>query len=285
MPAHQVHFQEVGSDDSILDVVTVAVCLDFLHIDHIICSPLYEGSGFTKCHHGLTAVPTPCTLRLVQSASIPMRITENKGEMITPTGAAIIAALANTFTLPKKFTIDKVGVGAGKKEFTHPNVVRAMLISEITDTHEDEICILKSSIDDSTPEQLAYCHTRLLELGAADVYFTPIYMKKNRPAYELTVLCQPELEQIITETIFQETTAIGLRKTFAKRNIMAREVKPIQIGSQTIDCKICTYHHIKKYYVEYESAAKAARILGESLEETYRKVYTKIHDLSKMQDY
>ncbi len=82
MPAHQVHFQEVGSDDSILDIITVAVCLDFLHIDHIIFSPLYEGSGFTKCHHGLTAVPTPCTLRLVQSASIPMRITENKGEMI-----------------------------------------------------------------------------------------------------------------------------------------------------------------------------------------------------------
>ncbi len=205
--------------------------------------------------------------------------------MITPTGAAIVAALANTFTLPPKFTIDKIGVGAGKKEFAHPNVVRAMLISEITDTHGDEICILKSAIDDSTPEQLAYCHTRLLELGAADVYFTPIYMKKNRPAYELTVLCQPELEQIITETIFEETTAIGLRKTFAKRNIMAREIKPIQIGSRTIDCKICTYHHIKKYYVEYESAAKAARILGESLEETYRKVYTKIHDLSKMQDY
>lgn len=285
MPANQVHFQEVGSDDSILDIIAVAVCLDFLHIDHIICSPLYEGTGFTKCHHGLTPVPTPCTLRLVQSACIPMRITENKGEMITPTGAAIIAALANTFVLPKKFTINKVGIGAGKKEFTHPNVVRAMIISETIDSHEDEICILKSSIDDSTPEQLSYCHSRLLELGAADVYFTPIYMKKNRPAYELTVLCQAELEQIMTETIFKETTAIGLRKTFAKRNIMSREIKPIQIGSQTIDCKICTYHHIKKYYVEYESAAKAARILGESLEETYRKVYTKIHDLSKMQDY
>ena len=162
------------SADSILDVVTVAVCLDFLHIDHIICAPLYEGSGFTKCHHGLTAVPTPCTLRLVQSASIPMRITENKGEMITPTGAAIIAALANTFTLPQKFTIDKVGVGAGKKAFAHPHVVRAMLISEITDTHEDEICILKSAIDDSTPEPVSYTHL--------DVY-------KRQLLYRLFLFC------------------------------------------------------------------------------------------------
>lgn len=120
-----------------------------------------------------------------------MRITENKGEMITPTGAAIVAALANTFTLPPKFTIDKIGVGAGKKEFAHPNVVRAMLISEITDTHGDEICILKSAIDDSTPEQLAYCHTRLLELGAARCIFHSDLYEEDRPAIELTVLCQP----------------------------------------------------------------------------------------------
>ena len=144
---------------------------------------------------------------------------------------------------------------------------------------------MQSSIDDSTPEQLAYCHTLLLEKGAVDTYFTPIYMKKNRPAYELTVLCKPEDEQKITETIFQETTAIGLRKTIAKRNIMTRQIKPIQIGAHTIDCKVCTYHPIKKYYVEYESAAKVAQLLEESLEETYRKVYAKIHELSKMQDY
>ncbi len=285
LPPEQVRFQEVGGDDSILDVAAVAVCLDFLQIDRVICSTLYEGSGFTKCHHGLTPVPAPCTLHLVQSASIPVKITENKGEMITPTGAAIAAALTDSFVLPSDFTIDKTGIGAGKKKFAHPNILRAMIISTTTGGREDEICILKTAVDDSTPEQLAYCHARLMEKGAADAYFTPVYMKKNRPAYELTILCKPELEQTITETVFQETTAIGLRKAFAKRNIMAREITPVQIDGRTVDCKVCTYGRIKKYYVEYESAAKAARMAGESLEETYRKVYAKIHQLSKMQDY
>ena len=192
--------------------------------------------------------------------------------MITPTGAAIVAALANTFTLPPKFTIDKIGVGAGKKEFAHPNVVRAMLISEIIDTHGDEICILKSAIDDSTPEQLAYCHTRLLELGAADVYFTPIYMKKNRPAYKLSILCKIQDRKSMEKLVFVHTTAIGIRYYLVNRSKMIREIKNVSTVYGIAKVKFCTWEGECYCYPESDSVAELARKNKKSFSELYHEI-------------
>ena len=278
-PADQVALQEVGAVDSIVDVAAAAVCVDLLGVDEILVSPLYEGSGFTHCSHGRTPVPAPATMRILQTAGLPLQITGTQGELVTPTGAAIAAALARPAS--QSFVVRKVGVGAGQKDFAHPNILRAMLV-ETEDCFEgDEVCVLRSAIDDSTPEILGYCQGLLLDSGALDVQFSPIYMKKNRPAYELTVLCRREDESAMTGIIFRETTAIGLRKSVERRNVMNREIAWISVDGIPVACKVCTYGNLRKYYVEYESAAQAAEKTGLPLEEIYRQAYGEI---KKMQE-
>lgn len=278
-PADQVILQEVGAVDSIVDIAAAAVCVEELRVDEILVSPLYEGSGFTHCSHGQTPVPAPATVQILKAAGLPFQITKTQGELVTPTGAAIAAALAQPASRP--FVVRKVGVGAGRKEFSHPNVLRAMLVETGERFAEDEVCVLRSAIDDSTPEILGHCQGILLEAGALDVQFSPIYMKKNRPAYELTVLCHIKDELAMTERIFRETTAIGLRKSVEWRNVMNREIVWVSVRGIPIACKACTYGTLRKYYVEYESAAQAAGKTGLPLEEIYREAYGEIN---KMQD-
>lgn len=147
MPPQEVVFHEVGAVDSIVDIVSIAVCLDNLGIEKIIASPLHEGTGFVLCRHGKVPVPAPATLQLIQTAKVPLVITQNEGEMVTPTGAAVVAALAESFELPKSFSIEKIGIGAGKKDFAHANILRAMLIQEKAES-QDEVCLLQCDIDE-----------------------------------------------------------------------------------------------------------------------------------------
>lgn len=255
----QVHFHEVGAVDSIVDIVGAAICLDWLAPDAVAFSAMREGKGFIRCQHGLIPVPAPATLELLKTCGAQIEFTDTDGEMITPTGAAIAAATGSAFgaACPRGKVI-AVGYGAGKKDFTHPNLLRTMLVESI-DTCDDTVCVLETVIDDATGEELAYAMSVLLESGVKDVYFTPVFMKKNRPAYALTVLCAAADEEKTAQIIFRHTTSIGMRKSYVERIVMARRTIMRDTKYGMIAFKECTYAGITRIYPEYESAAEAAK--------------------------
>jgi hypothetical protein len=196
----RVHFHEVGAVDSIVDIVAVAVCLDNLDVREVIVPEVYEGRGFVRCQHGTIPIPVPAVTHIAASHQLNLHITSTEGEMITPTGAAIVAAIKTSDQLPKQFTIEKTGIGAGKRTYDRPSLLRAMLITDKTQKNEG-IYKLETNIDDCGGEILGFVMERLFEAGARDVHYMPVYMKKNRPAYLLNVICTKAdietLEQII----------------------------------------------------------------------------------------
>ena len=178
-----VHFHEVGAVDSIVDITAAAVCLDNLGVDEVIIPVLYEGVGTIRCAHGILPVPVPAVANIAAAEHLNLHITGAKGEYVTPTGAAIAAAIRTGETLPPEFTVQKIGLGAGKREQELPGFVRAMLIEPTgcSQTAQDTICKLETNVDDCTGEALGYVMERLMAAGARDVYYAPIYMKKEPP--------------------------------------------------------------------------------------------------------
>ena len=213
LPVEQVHFHEVGAIDSIVDIISVAVCVDDLGVDDVVVSALAEGHGHVHCQHGVLPVPVPATAHIASAYGLNLRFTDNDGEMVTPTGAAIAAALRTRDSLPDSCRLLKIGMGAGNRIFRQANVLRAMLMeTSHTDAGADNgemaldgqsMWVMETNLDDCTGEILGFVMELLLEAGAADVWYTPIYMKKNRPAYTLSVLCRREerekLEEIHTD--------------------------------------------------------------------------------------
>lgn len=269
VPMEQVHFHEVGAVDSIVDIVAAAVCLDNLDITEVIVPFVCEGTGTVRCQHGILPVPVPAVVNIVEACQLPVRITEVKGELVTPTGAAIAAAVMTASKLPAQFKIVKMGMGAGKRSYERPSLLRAALIEpEIcagadNRDREDVIYKLETNIDDCTGEALGYVMDRLLEAGARDVHFIPVYMKKNRPAYELAVICDGssigELEQII----FEETTTIGIRRTRMERTILPRESVIVMLEGRELKAKKCSLPDGQvRYYPEYDSVMKLAKEKG-----------------------
>ena len=260
-PPEEVHFHEVGAVDSIVDIVSTAICIDQLAPDRIVFSTLREGFGFVRCQHGLMPVPAPATLKLLQKCGAAVEFIQVRGEMVTPTGAAIVASLADqTGAVCPSGRIVAVGYGSGKKDFEHPNVLRAILIDteNACESDEEHICVLTASVDDMTGAQLGYAMEKLFEAGCADVYYTPIYMKKNRPAIELTVLCSPRLEDEIIYILFTHTSTIGMRRMLSERRVMQREMLRINTKYGEVGVKKCRYKDIYKVSVEYEDARRAA---------------------------
>ncbi|MBP1756521.1 MAG: larC, partial [Firmicutes bacterium] len=183
----EVHFHEVGAIDSIVDIVAAAICLDNLKIKDVVVSEMYEGTGFINCQHGLLPIPVPAVINISSEHQLPLHITNVQGELITPTGAAIVAAIRTKEALPKEMKVLRIGLGAGKRNYAGASgLLRAMLIEEPTKTDqstlEDQVWVLEANIDDCPGEALAYTTELLLQSGAKDAYYTPIYMKKNRPA-------------------------------------------------------------------------------------------------------
>lgn len=268
----QVHFHEVGAVDSIVDIIAVAVCLDDLDVEKVIVPFVCEGRGTVRCQHGILPVPVPAVVNIMEAHSLPVKITEVEGELVTPTGAAIVAAIKTGQSLPKKFLIKKTGLGAGKRNYERPSLLRAMLIEQEEDVQkkdqdqQDVIYKLETNIDDCTGEMLGYVMERLMEAGARDVHFIPVYMKKNRPAYELAVICDEcrirELEQII----FEQTTTIGIRRIRMERTVLQREDTSIMLKEGELKVKKCILPDGQvRYYPEYESAAFIAKRTGKSL--------------------
>ncbi len=257
-PVAEVHFHEVGAVDSIVDIVAAAICLDMLDVGTIICSPLHEGTGTIRCAHGVMPVPAPATAQIALSAGIPLVITDNRGEMVTPTGAAI-AALANRFGVPAAMRIQAIGIGAGKKDFPQANVLRAYLIGEdVPAATRDQVVRLSCHIDDSTPEELGYTMEKLFEAGALDCVYTPAYMKKNRPAWELTVLCPVGEEGRMAREMFLHTSTIGLRVETIGRIKMERRLETVDSVYGPAQIKVCRYGDIEKKTVEYNWAKEVA---------------------------
>lgn len=269
----EVHFHEVGAVDSIVDIVSVAICLDNLNIEEVIVSELYEGCGQITCQHGVLPVPVPAVVNIATAYGLSLKITSIKGELVTPTGAAIVAAIKTRDLLPKEFKIQKLGLGLGKRNYEQTSFLRAMLIEETVTTNtinKDFIWVLEANIDDCTGEALSQAMAKLFENGAKDVYYTPIYMKKNRPAYLLGVLCTEDKIEKMEELIFTNTTTIGIRKHLAERTILTREIQNIEtpIGKALI--KVCTYQNKTFYYPEFESV----KSLMDKNNMDYQTVYT-----------
>lgn len=277
----EVHFHEVGAVDSIVDIVGAAACIVDLGIEEVIISPLHEGTGTVWCQHGRVPVPAPAVLEIVSSHKMPLVITQTQGEMVTPTGAAIAAALRTEEHLPESFVVEKIGIGAGKKEFKHANILRAMLITACENNkkkdaieaedkeNKDTVWVLETNVDDCSGEQLGYVIENLMAAGARDASCFPIYMKKHRPAYMLQVICKKEDIDKLETIIFRETTSIGLRKYEEQRRILSRSLEQIDTTFGTAQVKVCQHKDMIFPYPEYASIEAICKQTGKNYQEVY----------------
>lgn len=278
VPKNEVHFHEVGAIDSIVDIIAIAVCMDSLHITEVIVPELCEGRGTVRCQHGVLPVPVPAVANILQKYQITMKLLPVEGEFVTPTGAAAVAALRSCAELPQSFTIASIGLGAGKRNYGRPSILRAMIIDdenkkEFSGLHVDTVCKLETNIDDCTGELLGYTMEHLLTAGALDVSYVPIFMKKQRPAYELQVLCEPQTKETMEKIIFAETSTIGIRHTLMERSILPRYEEVVQTMYGAVKVKVCCQGHDSRYYIEYNSAVEAAEKNNVPLIDVYREVH------------
>ena len=286
VPLEQVHFHEVGAVDSIVDIVAAAVCLDNLDITEAVIPRICEGRGFVRCQHGVIPVPVPAVVHIAQANQLSLHLTETEGELVTPTGAAIAAAIRTAQQLPESFVIKKTGIGAGKRTYDRPSLLRAMLIESAeksadagTDGQKSqkEACIpkdvvyrLETNIDDCTGEALGYVMERLFDAGARDVHYTPVYMKKNRPAYQLNVICDRETVPEMEKIIFRETTTIGIRKMEMERTVLERSAGKITTSLGEAEVKVCILPDgARRGYPEYASVERLAKKNGISFRDAF----------------
>ena len=299
VPVDQVHFHEVGAVDSIVDIVSGAVCLDDLDITEVIVPVLCEGRGTVRCQHGILPIPVPAVANIVSANHLRLKMTEVEGELVTPTGAAIVAAVKTKDKLPETFEIQKIGIGAGKRQYECPGILRAMIISESTEqtkgrdkakaqTEEfknpeignnpktenqetkDTIIKMETNIDDCSGEVLGFVMERLMKAGARDVHYVPVFMKKNRPAWVLNVICKEEDIETLQNIIFEETTTIGIRYSIMERTILPRETRTLPTPWGEVLAKVCTLNGKEQLYPEYESVAQLSREKEIPFTEIYR---------------
>lgn len=267
----QIHFHEVGAIDSIIDIAGTAICLDILSPDSVYSSVINDGHGFINCQHGTIPVPVPATMEILSTANANFKQISVEGELVTPTGAAIIAEIAKSYGNPPIFKPIRTGYGSGKKDYNIPNVLRVTL-GEIDSTKNERIAIIETNIDDSNPEILAYTMDRLFKSGAKDVFFTPIYMKKNRPATMLTVMCAEQDISKMEDILFTETSTLGVRKYFTDRTCLEYKLDTIDTEFGKLDIKVCEYKGIKKVSPEYNSAKNLALENNVPLTTIYNKI-------------
>ena len=282
----EVHFHEVGAMDSIIDVISVAVCLDDLDIEDVIVTRLCEGTGTVRCQHGILSIPVPAVSNIMAAYHLPIQITAVEGELVTPTGAAIVAAVKTKDKLPETFTIKKTGYGAGKRTYRRPSILRAMLIEENaedeqstkcavsteTDENTDFIYKLETNVDDCTGEELGAVMEELFRAGARDVFYTPVYMKKNRPGYQLNVICGAEDVETLEQIIFRGTTTIGIRRSKWERTVLPREIIEVETPFGMANVKKCLLGEQVRFYPEYESVLEISRREKKSYREIYQMV-------------
>ena len=295
VPVDEVHFHEVGAVDSIVDIVSVAVCLDDLDVTEVIVPVLCEGRGTVRCQHGILPIPVPAVANIVSANHLHLKMTEVEGELVTPTGAAIVAAVKTKDKLPETFEIQKIGIGAGKRQYECSGILRAMIISQSAEIDEekaqteefknpeirnnpkaenqeikDTIIKMETNIDDCSGEVLGFVMERLMKAGARDVHYVPVFMKKNRPAWVLNVICKEEDIETLQNIIFEETTTIGIRYSRMERTILPRETRTLPTPWGEVLAKVCILNGKEQLYPEYESVAQLSREKEIPFAEIYR---------------
>lgn len=236
-----IHFHEVGAVDAIVDIVGTVVCFDYLGIEAIYTSKLHTGCGFVKCSHGLMPVPAPATAELLKD--IPYYTGKIERELVTPTGAAILAVLAHQHgDIPQNFTSSRIGYGAGTWDLEIPNVLRLHLGEVASEDNDDEVLVIEANIDDLNPQIYSHVIDKLLSIGALDVWLTPIIMKKSRPATLLSVLIYADNLNSVSEALFAETSTIGIRYHNVKRIVAQREIIAITSPWGEVRAKVSKYN-------------------------------------------
>jgi uncharacterized protein (TIGR00299 family) protein len=257
-PVDHVHFHEVGALDAIVDVVGAAICFDLLGIERFVSSPLHVGSGTVSMAHGLFPVPPPAVAELLKG--VPIYSTEVKGELVTPTGAAIVSSVCSEFGPMPPLRLERSGYGAGTREYEKfPNVLRVMIGEEAEGVTDEQLVMIETNVDDLSPQVLGYVMDRALELGALDCYFTPIVMKKSRPASLVSILCREEDRERLSEMMFSETTTLGLRTFSVSRRALEREIVKVETQYGPIDVKVARLNgRVINQMPEYEQCRIAA---------------------------
>jgi uncharacterized protein (TIGR00299 family) protein len=263
----KVNFHEVGATDSIIDIVGSAICIDFLSPEKIYASVLHDGYGFVHCQHGIIPVPVPAVTEILASKEINFKQLDIESEMMTPTGAAIICELADSFGAMPEMKIVKIGYGIGDKRFSIPNLLRIIQGNTAVLTHNDKISVIETNIDDSTPEIIGYVMNKLLASGARDVFFTPVYMKKCRPAMMLSVICDIEKVPLMEHIIFTETPTTGIRKYSVERTTLPRKEVVVATPYGDVKGKEYEYNGIKRTSIEYDDARRLAEEKNISLQD------------------
>lgn len=282
VPVEEVHFHEVGAIDSIIDVIALSVCFESLHVEKVFVPVINEGTGTVRCQHGILPVPVPAVANIAAEYQLPLCIMDAHGEFITPTGAAFAATVMTDRTFPEHFTIEKIGMGAGKRSYERPSILRAFIIEETADfstTNSDSVCKLETNIDDSTGEALGFVMEELLKNGALDVHFVPCFMKKNRPAQILCVLCKPSDREKIEKIIFEHTSTIGIRRSVMTRTVLSRKEIQLETPYGTVRAKEAEGNGVHRISPEYESVAQIARKTGKPFSDVYNEISSLVSKL------
>jgi pyridinium-3,5-bisthiocarboxylic acid mononucleotide nickel chelatase len=258
VPVEKVHFHEVGAWDSIADIVGACIGFDLLGIEKIYCSPLNLGSGTVKAAHGIMPVPAPATAALV--AEIPTYSEGPEMELTTPTGAAIATTLAERFGPMPAMRIAASGYGAGDKDFPgRPNLLRVLIGETTAAVEATEVYVIEANVDDMNPQVAGYVRERLLDAGALDATFTPVFMKKDRPGFTVSVLAKAEDRERLGELLFEETTTLGLRMYRAERRVLERRWETVDTPYGKVRIKIASENgRVRNFAPEYEDCRQLA---------------------------
>ena len=256
-----VHFHEVGALDAIVDIVGACIGFEKLGIEDFVCSRINVGSGFVDMDHGRFPVPPPAVAELLRQA--PVFAGEFDGEMTTPTGAAIISTVCSKYSRLPEMKAEQIGYGAGSRTFEKfPNVLRVLIGDAETADNRREVenlVLLETNIDDSTPQTIGYVMERALDVGANDCWITPIQMKKNRPGFKISILCTAEIKEKMLQLLYAETTTLGVRVTAVEREALQREIISVDTHFGSIDVKIARSDgRVVNAMPEYENVRAAA---------------------------
>ena len=261
VPVTQIHFHEVGTMDAVADISAVCYLMNKLSPDKVIVSPVHVGSGQVKCAHGILPVPAPATAYILKD--VPIYGGNIKGELCTPTGAALLKHFATDFAPMPEIKVSAIGYGMGKKDFDAANCVRIM----IGTAEGDEILELSCNVDDMTGEELGFAFDRILEAGARDVFMIPVSMKKNRPGTVINVICAEAEKKAVIEAVFKFTTTIGIRENRMKRYILDRRTETLETADGPVRRKISEGYGVERKKFEYEDLARIAREKNKSISE------------------
>lgn len=264
-PVEHIHFHEVGALDAIIDVVGAAICFELLGIERFVSSALHVGSGTVNMDHGRFPVPPPAVAELLKG--VPFYSTDIVGELVTPTGAAIITTVCTDYGPMPKMTLEQTGYGAGTRQYEKfPNALRVLIGEDQSSTADskapadERLWMIETNMDDISPQILGHVMERAFDLGALDCYFTSVQMKKNRPGVLLSILCRAQERSRLSELLFSETTTLGIRSYEVERRALQRRIVAVETQYGSIDVKVAQLNgHIVKAMPEFEQCRQAAR--------------------------